>query len=31
MESIWNKAFDFILGNVQVVLQQSYGSSLKVI
>ncbi|XP_010076510.1 PREDICTED: DNA repair protein REV1 isoform X3 [Pterocles gutturalis] len=31
VESVWNMAFDFILDNVQVVLQQTYGSTLKVI
>ncbi|XP_071457942.1 DNA repair protein REV1 isoform X4 [Marmota flaviventris] len=30
VESVWNMAFDFILDNVQVVLQQTYGSTLKV-
>uniref|UniRef100_H3AQM6 DNA repair protein REV1 n=1 Tax=Latimeria chalumnae TaxID=7897 RepID=H3AQM6_LATCH len=29
VESVWNMAFDFILDNVQVVLQQTYGSTLK--
>ncbi|XP_026522584.1 DNA repair protein REV1 isoform X3 [Notechis scutatus] len=31
VESVWNMAFDFILDNVQVVLQQTYGSTLKII
>ncbi|XP_053311129.1 DNA repair protein REV1 isoform X2 [Spea bombifrons] len=31
VESVWNMAFEFILDNVQVVLQQTYGSSLKVV
>ncbi|KAE8625571.1 hypothetical protein XENTR_v10006322 [Xenopus tropicalis] len=31
VESVWNMAFDFILDNVQVVLQQMYGSTLKVV
>ncbi|KAJ8410011.1 hypothetical protein AAFF_G00210520, partial [Aldrovandia affinis] len=30
LESVWSMAFDFILDNVQVVVQQSYGSTLKV-
>ncbi|XP_006870806.1 PREDICTED: DNA repair protein REV1 isoform X2 [Chrysochloris asiatica] len=30
VESVWTMAFDFILDNVQVVLQQTYGSTLKV-
>ncbi|XP_069492793.1 DNA repair protein REV1 isoform X2 [Ambystoma mexicanum] len=30
VESVWNMAFEFILDNVQVVLQQTYGSTLKV-
>ncbi|KAM4867380.1 DNA repair protein REV1 isoform 5-T7 [Thomomys bottae] len=30
VESVWNMAFDFILDNVQVVLQQTYGSTLKI-
>ncbi|KAM9344124.1 DNA repair protein REV1 [Pholidichthys leucotaenia] len=30
VESVWSMAFDFILDNVQVVLQQTYGSTLKV-
>ncbi|KAM9804879.1 DNA repair protein REV1 [Neosynchiropus ocellatus] len=29
VESVWSMAFDFILDNVQVVLQQVYGSTLK--
>ena len=29
-ESVWGMAFDFILDNVQVVVQQTYGSMLKV-
>ncbi|GCC26915.1 DNA repair protein REV1 isoform X2 [Chiloscyllium punctatum] len=28
-DSLWNMAFDFILDNVQVVMQQIYGSTLK--
>ncbi|XP_068124307.1 DNA repair protein REV1 [Hyperolius riggenbachi] len=31
VESVWNMAFDFILDNVQVVLHQIYGSTLKVV
>lgn len=31
VESVWNMAFDFILDNVQVVLHQTYGSTLKVV
>lgn len=30
VESVWNMAFDFILDNVQVVLQHTYGSTMKV-
>ncbi|XP_048855251.1 DNA repair protein REV1 isoform X2 [Brienomyrus brachyistius] len=30
VESVWNMAFDFILDNVQVVIQQTYGSTLKI-
>ncbi|XP_024142544.1 DNA repair protein REV1 isoform X1 [Oryzias melastigma] len=30
VESVWSMAFDFILDNVQVVLQQAYGSILKI-
>ncbi|XP_056145100.1 DNA repair protein REV1 isoform X2 [Lampris incognitus] len=30
VESVWSMAFDFILDNVQVVVQQSYGSTLKI-
>ncbi|XP_029386055.1 DNA repair protein REV1 [Echeneis naucrates] len=30
VESVWSMAFDFILDNVQVVVQQTYGSTLKV-
>ncbi|XP_029566580.1 DNA repair protein REV1 [Salmo trutta] len=30
VESVWSMAFDFILDNVQVVVQQTYGSSLKI-
>ncbi|XP_071333938.1 DNA repair protein REV1 [Trachinotus anak] len=30
LESVWSMAFDFILDNVQVVVQQTYGSTLKV-
>ncbi|XP_062312560.1 DNA repair protein REV1 [Osmerus eperlanus] len=29
-ESVWGMAFDFILDNVQVVVQQTYGSMLKI-
>ncbi|TRY99045.1 hypothetical protein DNTS_032771 [Danionella cerebrum] len=29
-ESVWSMAFDFILDNVQEVIQQSYGSTLKI-
>ncbi|KAK7882420.1 hypothetical protein WMY93_028594 [Mugilogobius chulae] len=29
VESVWSMAFDFIVDNVQVVLQQTYGSTLK--
>ncbi|XP_052461848.1 DNA repair protein REV1 [Carassius gibelio] len=29
-ESVWSMAFDFILDNVQVVIQQTYGSTLKI-
>ncbi|XP_043105477.1 DNA repair protein REV1 isoform X2 [Puntigrus tetrazona] len=29
-ESVWSMAFDFILDNVQVVVQQAYGSTLKI-
>lgn len=29
-ESVWSMAFDFVLDNIQVVLQQTYGSTLKV-
>ncbi|CAB1458723.1 unnamed protein product [Pleuronectes platessa] len=29
VESVWCMAFDFILDNVQVVVQQAYGSTLK--
>ncbi|XP_077583664.1 DNA repair protein REV1 [Stigmatopora nigra] len=28
-ESVWSMAFDFIVDNVQVVVQQTYGSTLK--
>ncbi|CAL8266527.1 unnamed protein product [Lota lota] len=28
-ESVWSMAFDFILDNVQMVVQQAYGSTLK--
>ncbi|KAA8587973.1 hypothetical protein FQN60_001167 [Etheostoma spectabile] len=31
VESVWSMAFDFILDNVQVVVQQAYGSTLKVV
>ncbi|XP_045563500.1 DNA repair protein REV1 isoform X1 [Salmo salar] len=30
VESVWSMAFDFILDNVQVVVQQTYGSTLKI-
>ncbi|XP_017265842.1 DNA repair protein REV1 [Kryptolebias marmoratus] len=30
VESVWSMAFDFILDNVQVVVQQIYGSILKI-
>ncbi|XP_061698609.1 DNA repair protein REV1 isoform X2 [Syngnathoides biaculeatus] len=30
LESVWSMAFDFILDNVQVVVQQTYGSTLKI-
>ncbi|XP_070694598.1 DNA repair protein REV1 [Pempheris klunzingeri] len=30
VESVWCMAFDFILDNVQVVVQQAYGSTLKI-
>uniref|UniRef100_A0AAY5K207 DNA repair protein REV1 n=1 Tax=Esox lucius TaxID=8010 RepID=A0AAY5K207_ESOLU len=30
VESVWCMAFDFILDNVQVVVQQTYGSTLKI-
>nr|XP_020504038.1 DNA repair protein REV1 [Labrus bergylta] len=30
VESVWSMAFDFILDNVQVVVHQAYGSTLKV-
>ncbi|KAG9339445.1 hypothetical protein JZ751_023582 [Albula glossodonta] len=30
VESVWSMAFDFILDNVQVVVQQIYGSTLKI-
>ncbi|XP_041856997.1 DNA repair protein REV1 isoform X1 [Melanotaenia boesemani] len=30
VESVWSMAFDFILDNVQVVVQQAYGSILKI-
>uniref|UniRef100_A0A671PD74 DNA repair protein REV1 n=1 Tax=Sinocyclocheilus anshuiensis TaxID=1608454 RepID=A0A671PD74_9TELE len=29
-ESVWSMAFDFVLDNVQVVVQQTYGSTLKI-
>uniref|UniRef100_A0AAV2JZ59 DNA repair protein REV1 n=1 Tax=Knipowitschia caucasica TaxID=637954 RepID=A0AAV2JZ59_KNICA len=29
MESVWSMAFDFIVDNVQVMMQQTYGSTLK--
>ncbi|XP_041128157.1 DNA repair protein REV1-like isoform X2 [Polyodon spathula] len=29
-DSVWNMAFDFILDNIQVVIQQTYGSTLKI-
>lgn len=31
VESVWSMAFDFILDNIQVVLQQTYGSTLKLV
>nr|XP_020465162.1 DNA repair protein REV1 [Monopterus albus] len=31
VESVWSMAFDFILDNVQVVMQQAYGSTLKIV
>ncbi|XP_045062654.1 DNA repair protein REV1 [Coregonus clupeaformis] len=30
VESVWSMAFDFILDNVQMVVQQTYGSTLKI-
>ncbi|XP_057707651.1 DNA repair protein REV1 isoform X2 [Corythoichthys intestinalis] len=30
LESVWSMAFDFIVDNVQVVVQQTYGSTLKI-
>uniref|UniRef100_A0A667ZFE6 DNA repair protein REV1 n=1 Tax=Myripristis murdjan TaxID=586833 RepID=A0A667ZFE6_9TELE len=30
VESVWSMAFDFIVDNVQVVVQQAYGSTLKI-
>lgn len=30
VESVWSMAFDFILDNIQVVVQQTYGSTLKI-
>ncbi|XP_029967469.1 DNA repair protein REV1 [Salarias fasciatus] len=30
LESVWSMAFDFILDNVQVIMQQAYGSTLKI-
>ncbi|XP_076016657.1 DNA repair protein REV1 [Genypterus blacodes] len=30
VESVWSMAFDFILDNVQVVVHQAYGSTLKI-
>ncbi|XP_031439288.1 DNA repair protein REV1 isoform X3 [Clupea harengus] len=30
VESVWSMAFDFIVDNVQVVVQQMYGSTLKI-
>ncbi|KAF7665715.1 hypothetical protein LDENG_00134690 [Lucifuga dentata] len=30
VESVWSMAFDFILDNVQVVVYQAYGSTLKI-
>lgn len=29
VDSVWSMAFDFIVDNIQVVLQQTYGSTLK--
>lgn len=31
VESVWSMAFDFIVDNIQVVLQQTYGSTLKIV
>lgn len=31
VESVWSMAFDFIVDNIQVVLQQTYGSTLKLV
>ncbi|KAG7503852.1 DNA repair protein REV1 [Solea senegalensis] len=31
LESVWSMAFDFIVDNVQVVVQQTYGSTLKIV
>ncbi|XP_077436895.1 DNA repair protein REV1 isoform X2 [Vanacampus margaritifer] len=30
LESVWSMAFDFIVDNVQVVVQQTYGSTLRI-
>ncbi|XP_028656450.2 DNA repair protein REV1 [Erpetoichthys calabaricus] len=30
VDSVWSMAFDFILDNIQVVIQQMYGSTLKI-
>uniref|UniRef100_A0A672Z6B3 DNA repair protein REV1 n=1 Tax=Sphaeramia orbicularis TaxID=375764 RepID=A0A672Z6B3_9TELE len=30
VESVWSMAFDFIVDNIQVVVQQTYGSTLKI-
>uniref|UniRef100_A0A4W4E633 DNA repair protein REV1 n=1 Tax=Electrophorus electricus TaxID=8005 RepID=A0A4W4E633_ELEEL len=30
VESVWSMAFDFILDNIQVVVHQAYGSTLKI-
>lgn len=31
VDSVWSMAFDFIVDNIQVVLQQTYGSTLKLV
>lgn len=30
VESVWSMAYDFIVDNVQVIVQQAYGSVLKI-